>query len=199
MNYFSIMESNSPQIHPSAIVDPGASIGKGTKVWHFVHIMPAAVIGENCMLGQNVFVDNNVRIGNGVKIQNNVSVYNGLTLEEEVFIGPSVVFTNVINPRAFIERKNEFKPTLIKKGASIGANATILCGLTIGEYALIGAGAVLTRDAPAYALMMGNPAIQKGWVSRAGARLEFDARNQAVCPQNGDVYILKDNNISLPS
>ena len=197
MNYFSAMESNSPQIHPSAIIDPGASIGNGTRVWHFVHIMPTAVIGENCILGQNVYVDNNVRIGNGVKIQNNVSVYNGVTLEDEVFIGPSVVFTNVIDPRAFIERKNEFKPTLVKKGASIGANATILCGLTIGEYALIGAGAVLTRDVPDFALMMGNPATQKGWVSRAGATLEFDAHDRAICPRNGETYILINNNISI--
>ena len=195
MNYFSAMESNSPQIHPSAIVDPGASIGNGTRVWHFVHIMPTAVIGENCILGQNVYVDNNVQIGNGVKIQNNVSVYNGVTLEDEVFIGPSVVFTNVINPRSFIERKNEFKPTRVKKGASIGANATIICGLTIGEFALIGAGTVVTRSVPPYALVTGNPARQTGWVSRAGGRLQFGPQQEAICPLTGEYYVQKDNNV----
>jgi UDP-2-acetamido-3-amino-2,3-dideoxy-glucuronate N-acetyltransferase len=161
---------NMPQIniHSTAIIDAGAQIGAGTHIWHFCHVMPGAVIGKNCTLGQNVFVDNNVMIGNGVKIQNNVSVYNAVTLQDDVFIGPSVVFTNVINPRSFIERKNEFKPTLVKKGASIGANATIVCGITIGEYAMIGAGAVVTKDVEAYALMVGNPAKQVGTVNEKG-------------------------------
>ena len=156
--------------HSTAVIDEGAVIGDNTHIWHFCHVMPGAQIGSNCNLGQNVFVDKNVRIGNGVKIQNNVSVYNSVTLEDDVFVGPSVVFTNVINPRSFIERKTEFKPTLVKKGASIGANATILCGISIGEYALIGAGAVVTKDVPAYALMVGNPAVQVGQVDKEGNR-----------------------------
>ncbi len=155
-------------IHPTAIVDAGASIGSGTRVWHFCHVMPTAQIGANCILGQNVYVDNKVSIGNGVKIQNNVSVYNGVTLENDVFIGPSVVFTNVINPRSFIERKTEFKPTLIKKGATIGANATIVCGVTIGEYAMIGAGTVVSKDVAPYALVIGNPGRQVGTVDKEG-------------------------------
>lgn len=195
MNYFSAMEDKGPQIHPSAIIDAGAKIGDHTRIWHFVHVMPTAVIGENCVIGQNVFIDNNTVIGNGVKIQNNVSVYIGVILEDEVFIGPSVVFTNVINPRAFIERKNEFQPTRIKKGASIGANATILCGITIGEYALIGAGAMVTRSVPPYALVTGNPARQQGWISRAGAKLQFGPHNEAICPLTGEYYVQKDNNV----
>ena len=164
-------------IDTTAIIDAGAIIGEGTCIWHFSHIMSGAVIGNNCILGQNVYVDNNVAIGNGVKIQNNVSVYNGVILEDGVFIGPSAVFTNVINPRSFIERKNEFKKTLVQKGASIGANVTIICGITIGEYAMIGAGAVVTKDVPAYALMVGNPGKQVGWVSEAGENTEFDGSN----------------------
>lgn len=164
--YFYFMQP--PVIHHTAVVDEGALIGDRTRIWHFCHVMPSAVIGSNCNIGQNVFVDNNVKIGNGVKIQNNVSVYNGVVLEDDVFVGPSVVFTNVINPRSFIERKDEFKPTLVETGASIGANATILCGITIGEYAMIGAGAVVTKDVPAYALMTGNPARQAGWVDKQG-------------------------------
>ncbi len=159
---------SAPFIHSSAIIDAGASIGEGTRIWHFCHVMPGAVIGQNCILGQNVFIDNNVSIGNGVKIQNNVSVYNGVKIEEDVFIGPSVVFTNVINPRSFIERKNEFKNTLVKRGASIGANATIICGITIGEYAMIGAGAMVTKDVEAYALVVGNPGRQVGKVDEQG-------------------------------
>lgn len=156
------------QIHATAVIDPGAEIGAGTRIWHFCHLMPGARIGENCILGQNVFVDNNVSVGAGCKIQNNVSLYNGVQLEEGVFIGPSVVFTNVLNPRAFIERKTEFKSTLIQQGASIGANATIVCGVTIGAYALIGAGAVVTRDIPPFAKVVGNPAKQSGWVDKEG-------------------------------
>lgn len=157
--------------HPTAVIDPGAIIGEGTRIWHFSHIMPGALIGENCVVGQNAYIDANVRIGNGVKIQNNVSVYKGVTIEDDVFLGPSMVFTNVLNPRAFIERKQEMKPTLVKRGASIGANATIVCGVTIGEYAMIGAGAVVTKDVPAYALMTGVPARQTGRVDAEGNRV----------------------------
>lgn len=158
-------------IHSSAVIEVGASVGAHTSVWHFCHIMPGAVIGERCLLGQNVFVDNNVCIGNGVKIQNNVSVYNGVTLEDDVFVGPSVVFTNVINPRSFIERKEEFKTTLVKKGATIGANATIVCGIVIGSYAMIGAGAVVTKDVPSFALVLGNPAKEVGRVDENGNKI----------------------------
>lgn len=158
-------------IHPSAVVDKGAQIGEGTRIWHFSHVMPGAVIGTNCIIGQNSFIDNNVVVGNNCKIQNNVSLYNGVIFEDDVFIGPSVVFTNVINPRAFIERKSEFKSTRICRGASIGANATIVCGVTIGEYALIGAGAVVTKDVPPYALVVGNPARIIGQVDREGNRV----------------------------
>ncbi|MDX1956004.1 MAG: acyltransferase [Chitinophagaceae bacterium] len=155
-------------VHPTAIVDEGAQIGKGTRIWHFCHLMPQTVLGEDCILGQNVFIDNNARIGDRVKVQNNVSIYNGVVVEDDVFLGPSVVFTNVINPRSFIERKSEFRPTIIRKGATIGANATILCGVEIGEYAMIGAGAVVTRNVLPYALVVGNPARQTGWVNKDG-------------------------------
>jgi UDP-2-acetamido-3-amino-2,3-dideoxy-glucuronate N-acetyltransferase len=181
-------------IHHTAVIDAGATIGVGTKIWHFCHVMPAAVIGSNCNIGQNVFIDNHAQVGNGVKIQNNVSVYNGVVLEEDVFVGPSAVFTNVINPRSFIERKTEFRPTLVKKGASIGANATIICGVTIGSYALIGAGAVVTRDVPPYAVVTGNPARQKGWVSEAGHTLQF-VNERAVCAETGQQYILQQNQV----
>ncbi len=183
-------------IHPTAIIDAGAQIGEGTRIWHYSHVMPRAVIGSNCNIGQNVFVDNDAIVGNGVKIQNNVSVYNGVVLEEGVFIGPSAVFTNVINPRSFIERKTEFKQILVKKGATIGANATIVCGISIGEYALIGAGAVVTRDVPAYGLMMGNPARQKGWISEQGHKLQFNEDGKAVCPGDGSIYQLLDDQCS---
>lgn len=155
-------------IHDSSVVDEGAQIGEGTRIWHFCHVMPTARIGENCQLGQNVFVDNNAVIGNSVKIQNNVSIYNGVVIEDGAFIGPSVVFTNVINPRSFIERKDEFKKTLVKKGASIGANATILCGIEIGAYSLVGAGAVVTKDVPAFMIVTGNPARITGLTNEAG-------------------------------
>lgn len=159
------------QIHSTAVIDAGAIIGEGTQIWHFCHVMPEAIIGKDCTLGQNVFVDNNVNIGNAVKIQNNVSVYNAVVIEDDVFIGPSVVFTNVINPRSFIDRKHEFKTTIIKKGASIGANATIVCGISIGEFAMIGAGAVVTKDVAAYALVTGNPGREAGRVNEAGERV----------------------------
>lgn len=177
-------------IHPTAIVDPGAQIGEGTRIWHFCHVMPTAVIGSNCIIGQNVYVDNNAAVGNGVKIQNNVSVYNGVVLEDDVFVGPSAVFTNVINPRSFIERKTEFKNILVKKGATIGANATIVCGICIGEFAFVGAGSVVTKDVAPYAMVMGNPARQKAWVSKQGHKLDFDASGFALCPGDGSRYQL---------
>ncbi|MCO6497408.1 MAG: N-acetyltransferase [Chitinophagaceae bacterium] len=155
-------------VHESSVIDEGAVIGEGTKIWHFCHVMPKAVIGDNCNIGQNVFVDNNAAIGNRVKIQNNVSIYNGVELEDDVFVGPSVVFTNVINPRSFIERKDQFKKTLVRKGASIGANATIVCGVEIGAYALIGAGAVVTKDIPDFAIAVGNPAKITGYTNEEG-------------------------------
>ena len=189
------MAESNPNIHPSAIIDEGAQIGEGTRIWHFCHLMPRSIVGRNCILGQNVFVDNDAVIGNGVKVQNNVSVYNGVIIEEDAFIGPSVVFTNVINPRSFIERKKEFKRTMIRKGASIGANATILCGIEIGEYALIGAGAVITKDVLPFALMTGNPARQEGWVSKAGNHLQFNEKNEAVCPQTREIYKIDNNRI----
>lgn len=182
-------------IHPSAVIDEGARIGAGTRIWHFCHLMPASIVGENCTIGQNVFIDNNAVIGNRVKIQNNVSVYNGVELEDEVFLGPSVVFTNVINPRSFIERKDEFKKTRVKKGATIGANATILCGNGIGRYAMVGAGAVVTKPVPDHALVTGIPARQTGWVSRAGQKLAFDSQGLAQCPQTGETYKLADNQV----
>jgi UDP-2-acetamido-3-amino-2,3-dideoxy-glucuronate N-acetyltransferase len=180
--------------HPSAIVDEGAAIGAGTRIWHFCHIMPGATIGSNCILGQNVFVDNNVAIGNGVKIQNNVSVYKGVVVEDDVFLGPSMVFTNVINPRSFIERKTEFRQTLVGRGATIGANATILCGVEIGEYAMVGAGSVVTKNVASFSLVYGSPARRQGWVSKAGHRLHFD-RGEATCPGTGERYILINNSV----
>lgn len=179
------------------MIDPGATIGEGTRIWHFSHIMPGAVIGKNCNLGQHTFVDDNARIGNGVKIQNNVSVYNGVVLQDDVFVGPSAVFTNVINPRSFIERKQEFKSTVVKTGATIGANATILCGISIGEYAMIGAGAVVTKDVRPYSLVTGNPAAAAGWVSKAGAKLDFSKYDSAVCSITQTKYILE-NQVVIP-
>jgi len=183
-------------IHPSAFADEGCKIGEGTKVWHFCHIMPKAIIGKNCSLGQNVFVANNVVIGDNVKIQNNVSLYEGVVCEDDVFLGPSMVLTNVINPRSGVERKTEYKKTLIKKGASIGANATVICGITLGEYCFIGAGAVVTKDVPAYALMAGVPAKQTGWMSRHGVKLRFDKAGKAVCTATGDKYVLRKGKVS---
>ncbi len=173
-------------IHKSAIIDDGARIGAGTKIWHFTHVMETAVLGENCILGQNVFVGNNVKIGNNVKVQNNVSLYEGVICEDDVFLGPSMVFTNVINPRCGVNRQGEFKTTLVKKGTSIGANATLVCGVTLGEYCFVGAGTVITKNVKPFALMVGVPARQKGWVSRAGIILKEDL----VCPETGEKYIL---------
>ncbi len=181
------------QSHPTAIIDDGAQIGENTAIWHFSHIMKGAAIGRNCVVGQNVFIASDVVIGNGVKIQNNVSVFTGVVCEDDVFLGPCCVFTNVINPRSAIPRKNQFKKTLVKKGASIGANATIICGCSIGEYAMIGAGSVITKDVPPFALIVGNPGKQIGWVSEYGNRLEFDENNIAVCKESGQKYKLKNS------
>lgn len=186
---------NDVFIHETAIVENGATIGNHSKIWHFCHVMQAT-IGENCILGQNVFVANNVVLGKGVKVQNNVSIYEGVVCEDDVFIGPSVVFTNVINPRSFIERKNEYQKTVVKKGASIGANATIVCGVTIGEYAFIGAGAVITKDVLPFALMKGNPANQDGWMSKAGNKLLFE-NEIAICPSTNERYLLQNNRVIL--
>jgi len=186
-------------IHPSAIVDDGAQLGPGTRVWHFAHVCSGAHIGAACSLGQNVFVGNDVRIGDRVKIQNNVSVYDAVTLEDDVFCGPSMVFTNVHNPRAAIERKAEYRPTLVRQGATLGANVTIVCGVTIGTYAFIGAGAVVTRDVPAFALMTGVPARQVGWMSRYGERLSLrlEGEGEERCKHTGDIYILRDGVCTL--
>jgi UDP-2-acetamido-3-amino-2,3-dideoxy-glucuronate N-acetyltransferase len=182
------MKMKNIYVHETAIVDEGALIGNGTKIWHFCHIMGTARIGKNCVLGQNVFLGNQAILGNNVKIQNNVSVYEGVVCEDDVFLGPSMVFTNVINPRSTFNRKDEFQTTLVKKGATIGANATILCGITLGEYCFIGAGAVVTNDVKPYALVVGVPGTQKGWISRAGIVLGDDL----VCPETGEKYILED-------
>lgn len=185
----------NPFIHPTAIIDPDCQIGGGTKIWHFSHLMSHCKIGKNCNLGQNVFVAEGVTIGDHVKVQNNVSIYAGVEVEDDVFLGPSMVFTNVLNPRSFIERKSEFKKTLVRKGATIGANATIVCGNSIGRYALVGAGAVVTKPVPDYALMVGNPAVQIGWVSEYGHTLTFDEQGRAVCPESGQQYRLEQNKL----
>ena len=171
-------------VHPTAIVDDGVVVGAGSRVWHFSHLLADTRLGAGCVVGQNVMIGPRVTIGDGCKLQNNVSVYEGVTLEDDVFCGPSCVFTNVLTPRAFVERKDEFGPTLVRRGASIGANATIICGVTIGRYAMIGAGAVVTRDVADHALVLGNPARPAGWVSRTGERLGADL----VCPRTGEIY-----------
>lgn len=175
-------------VHETAVIDQGAQIGKDSKIWHFSHVSATAKLGQKCILGQNVFVGNKVSIGNNVKIQNNVSLYEGVECEDDVFLGPSCVFTNVINPRAFLERKDEFKPTLVKKGASIGANATIICGNTIGEYAMVGAGSVVTKNVANYSLVVGNPAKHLYWISQHGHQLEFNDLGIAVCPESLMTY-----------
>ena len=185
-------------VHPSAIVDEGAEIGEGSRVWHFVHVCGGARIGSGVSLGQNVFVGNNVVIGDRCKVQNNVSVYDNVTLEEGVFCGPSMVFTNVYNPRSLIERKNEYRDTLVERGATLGANCTIVCGVTVGAFAFVGAGAVVQRDVPSFALMVGVPARQIGWMSAYGERLDLPLKgdDEVVCPHTGDTYILRDGILS---
>ncbi|TCI84454.1 acyltransferase [Tenacibaculum sp. M341] len=187
--------SNSFFAHESAIINEKSNVGNGTKVWHFSHIMQDSVIGDHCNIGQNVVISPKVVLGSNVKVQNNVSIYTGVICEDDVFLGPSMVFTNVINPRSAINRKNEFKSTLVKKGASIGANATIICGVTIGEYGFVGAGTVVTKDVLPYALVVGNPSRQVGWVSEYGHKLEFDRNGEAVCIESMEKYKLIDNTV----
>ena len=182
--------------HPTAIIDEGCEIGKDTKIWHFSHIMPNCKLGERCNIGQNVVISPEVILGNNVKVQNNVSIYTGVICEDDVFLGPSCVFTNVINPRSAINRRGEYAKTTVKRGATIGANATIVCGNDIGEYAFIGAGAVVTKNVPAYALLVGNPAKQMGWMSEFGHKLKFNSQNEAICPESGDKYILINNSVT---
>lgn len=181
--------------HELAIIDEGCTIGNGTKIWHFSHVMPDCIIGERCNIGQNVVVSPGVKLGNNVKIQNNVSLYTGVECEDDVFLGPSMVFTNVINPRSAVNRRDQYSKTVVRKGASIGANATIVCGHDIGEYAFIGAGAVVTKTVPAFALVVGNPARQLGWMSEFGHRLEFNSEGIATCPESNDQYQLENNNV----
>jgi len=178
--------------HPTAVIDPGCTIAAGVKIWHFSHLMPGCVIGEGCNIGQNVVISPGVTLGRNVKVQNNVSIYTGVTCEDDVFLGPSMVFTNVINPRSAVNRRGRYVETRVKRGASIGANATIVCGNDIGEFAFIGAGAVVTKEVPAYALLVGNPARQSGWVSEYGHRLTFDKTGRAKCPESGEEYMLKE-------
>ena len=191
-------EARPPYVHPTAVVDDGAEIGLRTKVWHFCHVSAGAHIGADCTLGQNVFVAPNVVLGDGCKVQNNVSIYDDVTLEEGVFCGPSMVFTNVTNPRALVERKSEYAPTLVQRGATLGANCTIVCGVTIEPYAFVAAGAVVTRNVPAYALMVGVPARQMGWMSEAGERLDLpvEGSGDAVCPRTGEQYRLSGQTLS---
>lgn len=182
--------------HPSAIIDEGCIIGNGTKIWHFSHIMSNCIIGENCNIGQNVVVSPDVTLGNNVRVQNNVSIYTGVICDDDVFLGPSMVFTNVINPRSAVSRKSEYKQTYVEKGATIGANSTIVCGHRIGRYAFIGAGAVVTHDVKPYSLVIGNPARHAGWMSEYGHRLDFDLNGIAVCPESGEKYLLEGDIVS---
>ena len=182
--------------HETAVIDPGCTIGKGTKIWHFTHIMSNAVIGENCNLGQNVVVSPDVILGKNVKVQNNVSIYTGVICEDDVFLGPSMVFTNIVNPRSAIIRKEHYAKTTVRKGATIGANSTIICGHEIGEYAFIGAGAIVTKDVPQYALIVGNPARHVGWMSEYGHRLDFNDEGIAVCPESKEKYLLRNGSVT---
>lgn len=190
MNYYA---------HETAVIDEGCEIGAGTKIWHFAHLLPGCTLGENCIIGQNCVIFNEVVLGNNVKIQNNVSVYTGVTCDDDVFLGPSCVFTNVTNPRSAVNRRGQYAKTHVGKGASIGANATIVCGHDIGAYAFIGAGAVVTKNVPAYALFIGNPARQAGWMSEFGHRLHFNEKGLAACPESGEQYQLKDGVVSKVS
>jgi len=189
------MNQTNYYAHPSAIVDEGCVIGNGVKIWHFSHIMPGCTIGEGCNIGQNVVVSPKVVLGRNVRVQNNVSIYEGVICEDDVFLGPSMVFTNVINPRSAVSRKSEYRQTLVRRGASIGANATIVCGNEIGEFAFIGAGAVVTKAVPPYALLVGNPARRIGWMSEFGHRLNFDEQGLATCPESGEQYSIQDNQV----
>ena len=182
-------------VHESSFVDENCEIGDGTKIWHFSHIMSGCKIGRKCNIGQNVVVSPDVILGNNVKVQNNVSIYTGVICEDDVFLGPSMVFTNITNPRSAIIRRDQYEKTVVKKGASIGANATIVCGNDIGEFAFIGAGSVITKEVPAYALVVGNPARQIGWMSEYGHRLTFNEANSAICPESGEKYILENGNV----
>lgn len=192
------LKNNPPDyfVHPTAVVDEPAHIGAGTKIWHFSHIMSEAVLGENCNLGQNVFVAKAVVLGRNVKVQNNVSIYAGVTCEDDVFLGPSMVFTNVINPRSAVNRQGAYAETYVERGVTIGANATIVCGVRLGKYAFIGAGAVVTRDVPPYALIVGNPGHQIGWMSEYGERIEFDEDGNGVCPGSQEKYQLKNHRVT---
>ena len=189
------MSEQDFQAHETAVIDEGCEIGQGTRIWHFSHIMPNCRIGERCNIGQNVVVSPDVVLGENVKVQNNVSIYTGVICEDDVFLGPSMVFTNITNPRSAVVRRDQYVETLVKQGATIGANATIVCGNRIGQYSLIGAGAVVTKDVPAYALLVGNPAKQIGWVSEYGHQLEFDDTGHAVCPESGEHYELTDGQV----
>jgi len=182
--------------HETAVIDEGCSIGAGTKIWHFSHIMQGCEIGEKCNIGQNVVVSPGVILGRNVKVQNNVSIYTGVICQDDVFLGPSMVFTNIRNPRSAVNRKDQYVTTLVKKGATIGANSTIVCGITLGEFAFIGAGAVVVKDVPDYALVIGNPARHVGWMSEFGHRLDFDKEGMAVCPESGEKYLLIDGKVS---
>jgi UDP-2-acetamido-3-amino-2,3-dideoxy-glucuronate N-acetyltransferase len=190
------MNSKSYYAHETAIIDNGCIIGEGTKIWHFSHIMPNCRLGKNCNIGQNVVISPEVVLGDNVKVQNNVSIYTGVTCDDDVFLGPSMVFTNVTNPRSAVNRKNQYAKTHVGKGASIGANATIVCGHDIGEYAFVGAGAVVTKNVPAYALLVGNPARQIGWMSEFGHRLNFNPQGIATCPESGQAYKLENNSVT---
>jgi len=192
------MEGKNYFAHETAVIDEGSEIGKGTKIWHFSHIMPNCRIGENCNIGQNVVISPEVILGRNVKVQNNVSLYTGVICEEDVFIGPSAVFTNVINPRSAVNRKDQYARTLVKRGATIGANATIVCGYDIGEFAFVGAGAVVTKPVSPYSLVVGNPARHTGWMSEKGHRLRFDAEGNAACPESGEKYFLKNGIVTKP-
>jgi UDP-2-acetamido-3-amino-2,3-dideoxy-glucuronate N-acetyltransferase len=193
------MKNNSYTAHPTAVIDEGCEIGEGTKIWHFSHIMTNCKIGKNCNLGQNVVISPDVVLGNNVKVQNNVSIYTGVVCEDDVFLGPSMVFTNVINPRSAVNRRDQYLKTLVKQGASIGANATIVCGNDIGKFAFIGAGAVVTKRVPDYALLIGNPARQIGWMSEFGHKLQFDKQGFAVCPESNDKYKLDNGKVTKVS